>query len=78
MEIRINLLKLDNPLFNKGKIKFSINEGKIKVLNTYMEIDGMGIIESNFNYLIREDELFFKPLIFLNVNNKKNLLESFK
>ena len=73
----INLLKLDNPLFNKGKIKFSINEGKIKVLNTYMEIDGMGIIESNFNYLIREDELFLQTSNILNVNNKKEFARMF-
>ena len=74
----INLLKLDNPLFNKGKIKFSINEGKIKVLNTYMEIDGMGIIESNFNYLIREDELFLQTSNILNVNNKKEFARKFQ
>ena len=74
----INLLKLDNPLFNKGKIKFSINEGKIKVLNTYMEIDGMGIIESNFNYLIREDELFLQTSNIFNVNNKKEFARKFQ
>ncbi len=74
----INLLKLDNPLFNKGKIKFSINEGKIKVLNTYMEIDGMGTVESNFNYLIREDELFLQTSNIFNVNNKKEFARKFQ
>ena len=43
-----------------------------------MEIDGMGIIESNFNYLIREDELFLQTSNILNVNNKKEFARKFQ
>ena len=77
-KFEVSLLKLDNPLFDNGKISFSINEGKIKVLNTYIVIEGLGIIESNINYLIKEGELLLKTTNILNVNNKKNSLESFK
>ena len=71
-------MKLDNPLFDNGKISFSINEGKIKVLNTYIVIEGLGIIESNINYLIKEGELLLKTTNILNVNNKKEFARKFQ
>ena len=77
-KFEVSLLKLDNPLFDNGKISFSINEGKIKVLNTYIVIEGLGIIESNINYLIKEGELLLKTTNILNVNNKKEFARKFQ
>ena len=74
----INLLKLDNPLLDNGRITFSINEGKIKVLNSYIELEGLGIIKSSFNYLIKEDELFLKTTNILNINNNKQFAKKFQ
>ena len=76
--LEVNLFKLDNPLFDKGKISFSINEGKIKVLNTYMEIEELGIIESNFNYLIKEGSFYLQTTNKLNINNKKEFARKFQ
>ena len=76
--LEVNLFKLDNPLFDKGKITFSLNEGKIKVLNTYMEMEGLGMIETKFNYFIKEGELFLQTANILNVNNKKEFTRRFQ
>ena len=74
----INFKKLDNILLDNGKITFSINEGKIKVLNSYLEIEGLGIINTSFNYFIKEDELFLKTTNILNINNKKQFAKKFQ
>ena len=74
----INFQKLDNILLDNGKITFSINEGKIKVLNSYLEIEGLGIINTSFNYFIKEDELFLKTTNILNINNKKQFAKKFQ
>ncbi len=76
--LEVNLIKLDNPLFDKGKISFSINQGKIKVLTTYMEIKKLGIIESNFNYIIKEGELILQTTNILNINKKKEFSRKFQ
>ena len=76
--LEVNLFNLDNPLFDKGKISFSINEGKIKVLNTYMEIEELGILESNFNYLIKEGALYLQTTNKLNINDKQEFARKFQ
>ena len=74
----IKFQKLNNILLDNGKITFSINEGKIKVLNSYLEIEGLGIINTSFNYFIKEDELFLKTTNILNINNKKQFAKKFQ
>ena len=72
------MLKIKNPIIDKGKILFSINEGKINATNTYVEIDNLGIIESEHSYIIKEGDLFFQTKNVLNISNQKEFARKFQ
>ena len=77
-ELKLSLSNLDSKILNNGKISLIINEGQIKVLNSFFEMDKIGIIKSSYNYLIKEGELFFETKNVLNVNNQKELARKFQ
>jgi len=76
--LELTLLKIDNPIIDKGKILFSINEGKINVTNTYVEVDNLGIIESEHSYILKEGDLFFQTKNILNISNQKEFARKFQ
>ena len=59
-ELKLVLSHLDNQLFEKGAITFSINEGSVIMKNAFVELNKIGVIKSNYNYIEKEDKLFFK------------------
>ena len=77
-ELKLSLSNLDSKILSNGKISLLINEGQIKVLNSFFEMDKIGIIKSSYNYLIKEGELFFETKNVLNVNNQKELARKFQ
>ena len=76
--LELTLLKIDNPIIDKGKILFSINEGKINVINTYVEVDNLGIIQSEHSFIIKEGDLFFQTKNILNISNQKEFARKFQ
>ena len=77
-ELKLSLSNLDNKILSNGKISLLINEGQIKVLNSFFDMDKIGIIKSSYNYLVKEGELFFETKNVLNVNNQKELARKFQ
>ena len=77
-KLKLTLSKIDNKLFNNGKISLNINEGEIKVLNSFIEMHNIGIIETTYDYVLREGELFLESKNILNVNNQKKLAQKFQ
>ena len=77
-ELKLSLSNLNNKILSNGKISLLINEGQIKALNSFFDMDKIGIIKSSYNYLIKEGELFFETKNVLNVNNQKELARKFQ
>jgi len=77
-ELRLSLLNLDSKILSNGKISLVINEGQIKALDSFFEMDKIGIIKSSYNYLIKEGELFFETKNIFNINNHKELARKFQ
>ena len=77
-ELKLNLSNLEDKLFNKGKISLSINQGKIKFLRSYLEMDGIGIVKTTYFYVIQDGELFFNTKNILNVINQRKLAQKFQ
>ncbi|MDC3146016.1 hypothetical protein OA504_03730, partial [Candidatus Pelagibacter sp.] len=77
-ELKLTLSNIDNKLFKNGKISFNINEGEIKAVNSFIEMGDIGIINTTYNYVLREGELFFETKNILNVTNQKKLAQKFQ
>ena len=77
-ELKLSLSNLDSKILSKGKISLLINEGQIKVVNSFFEMNKIGIIKSSYKYLIKEGELFFETKNVLNINNHKELARKFQ
>ena len=77
-ELKLIISNLNNKVINNGKISLSINEGKIKALDTFFEMNKIGIINSSFNYVIKEGELFLETNNVLNVKDQKELSRKFQ
>ena len=45
-ELKLSLSNLDSKILSNGKISLLINEGKIKTLNSFFEMNKIGIIKS--------------------------------
>ena len=77
-ELKVSLSNLDSKILSNGKISLLINEGQIKTLNSFFEMNKIGIIKSSYNYQIKEGELFFETKNILNINNHKELARKFQ
>ena len=77
-ELKLVLSHLDNQLFEKGAITFSINEGSVIMKNAFVELNKIGVIKSNYNYIEKEDKLFFKTQNILNINSQKEFARKFQ
>ncbi len=77
-ELKLTLSNLDSKLLKNGKISLLINEGQIKVVNSFFEMNKIGIIKSSYNYMIKEGELFFETKNVLNINDQKELARKFQ
>ena len=77
-ELQLTLSNIDNKLFNNGKISLNINEGEIKTINSFIEMHDIGIVDTTYNYVLREGELFFETKNILNVTNQKKLAQKFQ
>ncbi|MDC3026358.1 hypothetical protein OA248_03525, partial [Candidatus Pelagibacter sp.] len=77
-ELKLSLSNLDSKILSNGKISLLINEGQIKVANSFFEMNKIGIIKSSYQYLIKEGELFFETKNVLNINNHKELARKFQ
>ena len=77
-ELKLSLSNLDSKILSNGKISLLINEGQIKTLNSFFEMNKIGIIKSSYNYQIKEGELFFETKNVLNINNHKELARKFQ
>ena len=71
-------MNLDSKVLNDGKISLLINEGGIKAVNSFFEMNKIGIIKSTYNYVIKEGELFLETKNILNINNQKELARKFQ
>ena len=77
-ELKLTLLNLDNKILNNGKIILNINEGEIKTVNSIFEMNKIGTLNSTYNYMIKEGELFFQTQNVLRVSNQKELSRKFQ
>ncbi len=77
-DLILTLSNLEDKLLKNGKISLSINQGKIKNLNSYLEMDEIGVVKTNYIYTIKEGELIFKTKNVLNVTNQKKLAQKFQ
>ena len=77
-ELKLSLSNLDSKILSNGKISLLINEGQMKNLNSFFEMNKIGIIKSSYKYLIKEGELFFETKNVLNINNHKELARKFQ
>ena len=77
-ELKLSLSNLDSKILSNGKISLLINEGQIKTLNSFFEMNKIGIIKSSYNYQFKEGELFFETKNVLNINNHKELARKFQ
>ena len=77
-ELKLSLSNLDSKIISNGKISLLINEGQIKTLNSFFEMNKIGIIKSSYNYQIKDGELFFETKNVLNINNHKELARKFQ
>ena len=77
-ELQLTLSNIDNKLFNNGKISLNIDEGEIKTVNSFVQMRDIGIVDTTFNYVFREGELFFETKNILNVTNQKKLAQKFQ
>ncbi len=77
-ELKLSLSNLDSKILRNGNISLLVNDGQIKILNSFFELDKIGIIKSSYNYLVKEGELFFETENVLNVNNQKELARKFQ
>ncbi len=77
-ELKITLTNLDNKLFNNGKILISLDNGKIENLNSFIEMEKIGILKSTYKYKVKEGELFFQTKNELVIANQKELAKRFQ
>ncbi len=77
-ELKLTLSNIDNKLFKNGKISLNINEGEIKAVNSFIEMHNIGIIDTTYDYVFREGELFFETKNILSVTNQKKLAQKFQ
>ena len=77
-ELKLSLSNLNSKILSSGKISLLINESQIKTVNSFFEMDKIGIIKSSYNYQIKEGELFFETKNVLNINNHKELARKFQ
>ena len=77
-ELKLKLINIDSKLFNEGEILLFINEGKFKTISTNIKMNNIGILKSNYSYVIREGELYLKTKNILNISNHKELARQFQ
>ena len=77
-KLELTLSNIDNRLFKNGKILLNINEGEIEVVNSFLEMHDIGIIDTTYDYMLREGELFFETKNILNITNQKKLAQKFQ
>ncbi len=77
-ELKLSLSNLNSKILSSGKISLLINEGQIKAVNSFLEMNKIGIIKSSYNYQIKEGELFFETKNVLKINNHKELARKFQ
>jgi len=74
-KILIKFINLDNSIIKNGEINLYINEKNINVLNTKFDFDKVGILNSELNYIIKNDETYFYSKNELDVISNKELIK---
>ena len=77
-ELKLTLSNIDNKLFKNGNISLNINEGEIKAKNSFIEMHDVGIVDTTYDYVFKEGELFFETKNTLSVTNQKKLAQKFQ
>ena len=77
-KLDLNLQNLDNEIIDSGKIRLIISEKSIKVLESYFEINNVGIIKSNYSFKENLGEIIFKSNNILEISNKNEFAKKFQ
>ena len=77
-DLIVDLREIDDDLFDNGKIKVVIDENRVKFKETYLEIENIGIIKSEFTLNDSNGELLFISNNILEIKNKKEFARKFQ
>ena len=69
---------LDNEIIDSGKINLLFDEKSIVIINSIFKINDVGIINSNFKYYEKENELIFSSSNVLEIKNNVEFARKFQ
>ena len=75
---KLNFNKLDNKIIKNGKINFEINEKKIKLINSFFILDGIGDLETDMNIVDKDGDFIFSSTNILYLKNHSGFSKIFQ
>ena len=76
--LSINLENIDNEIFEKGKIKISINENSVNLNEASFKFKEYGLLKSKISYIEKEGDLIFTTENILEIKNTKKFAKKFQ
>ena len=76
--LKLKFNKLDNKIVKNGEINFELNEKKIKLLNSFFILDGIGDLETNMNIIDKDGDLIFASSNILYLKNHSGFSKIFQ
>ncbi len=76
--LKLKFNKLDNKIVKNGEINFELNEKKVKLLNSFFILDGIGDLETNMNIIDKDGDLIFASSNILYLKNHSGFSKIFQ
>ena len=76
--LSIKLEDIDNEIFEKGKIKISINENSIHLNEASFKVKESGLLKSKISYIQKGGDLIFTTENILEIKNTKKFAKKFQ
>ena len=76
--LKLKFNKLDNKIVKNGEINFELNEKKVKLLNSFFILNGIGDLETNMNIIDKDGDLIFASSNILYLKNHSGFSKIFQ
>ena len=77
-KLRLSFKNIKNTLIKNGQFNFSINEKKIEFLNSFIEVEKIGIINSKIKYFQDQGQLKFISYNTINIDDHIEFAKAFQ
>ncbi len=76
--LKLKFDKLDNKIIRNGEINFEFNEKKVKLIDSFFILDGIGDLETNMNIIDKDGDFIFRSTNILYLKNHSTFSKIFQ